>query len=256
MARIRTIKPEFWTSEQVVECSPIARLLFVGLWNFSDDGGRHPASVKRVKMEIFPGDDFTHADIGEWLAELLHNGLIQAYTVDNQQFWQITGWHHQRIDKPTFKHPEPVKFDDHSTSPPIVLAERSPPEGKGRESKGKDLKNADPLPSVADGGHVSNSWDIARQWLGGALLGKSLKQYGDDRVRRCLAETVAKNPADPKSYLLACLKGKKHETHQNGNGKLSAVDRVRERNRRKAIERGEIEPDPSGEVIDGQYSVI
>ena len=31
MARIRSIKPEFWVSEQVAECSTSARLTFVGL---------------------------------------------------------------------------------------------------------------------------------------------------------------------------------------------------------------------------------
>ena len=41
MARIRSIKPEFWTAEQVMECSPMARLLFIGMWNFCDDGGNH-----------------------------------------------------------------------------------------------------------------------------------------------------------------------------------------------------------------------
>jgi hypothetical protein len=46
MARIRTIRPEFWTSEQVTECSMPARLLFIGLWNFCDDGGRMPYSPK------------------------------------------------------------------------------------------------------------------------------------------------------------------------------------------------------------------
>jgi len=34
MARIRTIKPEFWTAEQVMELSRDARLLFIGMWNF------------------------------------------------------------------------------------------------------------------------------------------------------------------------------------------------------------------------------
>ena len=57
MARIRTIKPEFWTSDQVVECSFAARLLFIGMWNFCDDYGVHPASLRKLKMEIFPGDD-------------------------------------------------------------------------------------------------------------------------------------------------------------------------------------------------------
>ncbi len=45
MARIRSIKTEFWTAEQVMECSPIARLLFIGMWNFCDDGGNHPATI-------------------------------------------------------------------------------------------------------------------------------------------------------------------------------------------------------------------
>ena len=31
-----------------------ARLLFIGLWTFCDDRGVHPASAKRIKMEIFP----------------------------------------------------------------------------------------------------------------------------------------------------------------------------------------------------------
>ena len=40
MARIRTVKPDIWTDEKFVELSPLARLLFIGLWNFADDEGR------------------------------------------------------------------------------------------------------------------------------------------------------------------------------------------------------------------------
>jgi hypothetical protein len=57
-SRMRTVKPEFWTSEQVVECSPNARLLFIGLWNFCDDSGIHPAATKRLKRDVFPADNF------------------------------------------------------------------------------------------------------------------------------------------------------------------------------------------------------
>ena len=62
MSRIRTIKPELWTSEQVVSCSPLSRLLFIGLWNFCDDHGVHQASYIRIKAEVFPADNF---DINE-----------------------------------------------------------------------------------------------------------------------------------------------------------------------------------------------
>jgi hypothetical protein len=142
MGRIRTIKPEFWTSEQIVECSPIARLLFIGIWNFCDDGGNHPASAKSLKMQVFPGDEFSVREIELLVDELIINGLLVTYAVgDEKIYWHVTGWHHQKIDRPSFKYP---KFDEHSTN-----IRRAPPPGeesngrewKGREGKGREGKN-------------------------------------------------------------------------------------------------------------------
>ncbi|VIO80080.1 hypothetical protein [Bradyrhizobium ivorense] len=117
MARIRSIKPEFWTSEQVVECSPIARLLFIGIWNFADDAGRIPASPRTLKLQIFPGDDFSSETIRGMVDELSANGLVVRYEVDGKEFLQVTGWHHQKIDKP-----QPPKYP----SPPRTVGDRSP----------------------------------------------------------------------------------------------------------------------------------
>jgi len=135
MARIRTVKPEFWTSEQIVECSIEARLLFIGLWNFSDDAGIHPASTRRLKMEVFPADDYTSSSIRRMLDELIRQDLIFEYQVDKDVFLKVTGWIHQKIDKPTYKYPKPEEGNR------LALDERSPPEGKGREGKGKDIKH-------------------------------------------------------------------------------------------------------------------
>lgn len=143
MARIRTIKPEFWTSEQIVECSPIARLLFIGMWNFCDDGGNHPASTKTLKMEVFPGDDISVSKLDGFVAELKSHGLLVEYAVESKRFWHVTGWHHQKIDRPNFKHPslsdQGAIVEDSSNDRRIVV-EQSPPEGKGRESKGRESK--------------------------------------------------------------------------------------------------------------------
>lgn len=127
MARIRSIKPEFWTSEQVMECSPLARLLFIGLWNFCDDAGNHPASARTIKAEIFPADDISTDDVSRLLDELSSNGLITLYTAQDKDFWHVTGWHHQKIDKPTYKYPE------FSESARRTLDDSSPPEGKGED---------------------------------------------------------------------------------------------------------------------------
>lgn len=143
MARIRSIKPEFWTSEQVVTCSPLARLLFVGLWTFCDDGGVHPASVRRLKMEVFPADAFDDAAIGGLLVELVNAGLVREYEANGERFWFVTGWpRHQRIDKPTFRHPPPPDATENpsairrmlgedSTNARREVADASPPEWSG-----------------------------------------------------------------------------------------------------------------------------
>lgn len=133
MSRIRTIKPEFWTDEAVVECSTNARLLFIGLWNFSDDNGVHPYSAKQIKMEVFPGDDFKISQVDGWLNELINNGLIKTYHIEDKRFLIINGWHHQKIDRPNPKYPPPRTFDDDSPNTPREFSEPSPPEGKGRE---------------------------------------------------------------------------------------------------------------------------
>lgn len=125
MARIRSIKPQFWTSEQIAECSPNARLTFIGMWNFCDDYGVHPASPARLKMEVFPADAFTKEDISGWMQELISQGLVAEYESGNAFYWLVTGWSkHQKIDSPTGQYPMP----DGNIGAKIrrIPAERSP----------------------------------------------------------------------------------------------------------------------------------
>ncbi len=160
MSRIRTIKPDFWSSEQIMSCSPNARLLFIGLWNFADDNGIHPASIIRLKAEVCPLDTFSEEEMSKWISELINNDLLRLYVVEDKAYWIVTGWkNHQRIDKPTYKYPLPLSNsslkknhskiaqnsmtplgvrDDYSTSTPRVLDDSSATEWKGMEGKGKE----------------------------------------------------------------------------------------------------------------------
>lgn len=142
MARIRTIKPEFFTSEQITECSVSARLLFMGLLVFSDDAGRHPASVKRLKMEVYPGDSFTQKQVEEWLDELVDATLVVEYeSAQSRRYWWITGFsRHQKVDKPTVRFPGP--FDEGSTIVRGAIPDSSPPEGSLMESNGMEGKGS------------------------------------------------------------------------------------------------------------------
>ncbi|WP_342106316.1 hypothetical protein [Methylobacterium sp. SI9] len=140
MARIRSIKPEFWTSEQVMECSTNARLLFIGLWNFCDDAGRMPLSPKRIKAQLFPSDDILAEDIRRMIDELSSNGLLRLYDVDGKEFLAVTGWHHQKIDRPQ-KSQIPDPPDPNSPNGRRTI-------GVGREGNGVDRKG-DKTPAAA-----------------------------------------------------------------------------------------------------------
>jgi hypothetical protein len=149
MARIRTIKPEFFTSLTIASLSSsAARLAFIGLWTYVDDEGRGVADPHLIKAAIFPLDHAVGADeVAAIMRELRDRNLIVTYNVDGKPLLAITNWsEHQRISHPTpSKLPAPPvrKPPRGSRKPPEVL--RSPPEtlrpeqgtgkgtGKGRE---------------------------------------------------------------------------------------------------------------------------
>lgn len=189
MARIRTIKPEFWANEQVMDCSPMARLLFIGLWNFCDDGGNHPASAKTIKAEIFPGDDITSTTVQQLLAELESNGLIALYSASGKDFWHVTGWHHQKIDKKSFKYPafdgagsEQIRLPLGDSSPPEVDVEGK---GKGREKEGEGKKVVAEAPTIPD-------WIPAKPWADFIRMRVEKKKAPTGRAVELLIAELAK----------------------------------------------------------------
>ncbi|MFL9933598.1 hypothetical protein P0D88_31375 [Paraburkholderia sp. RL18-103-BIB-C] len=132
MARIRTIKPEFWTNPQVTRVPFAARLLFIGTWNFADDHGNLPRDSEKLKLQVFPGDVI---DVEPLLLSLIDQGLLTEYSVRTQgtfaqRFLHIpTFTKHQLVNRPS-KPLYPL--------PDMALAEDSLSphgrKGKGRES--------------------------------------------------------------------------------------------------------------------------
>lgn len=76
MARIRTIKPEFFTSEDIVELSPLARLLYIALWCEADREGRLEWKPKTFKIRYLPTDDCSIEDL---LDEIINRKLVVLY---------------------------------------------------------------------------------------------------------------------------------------------------------------------------------
>lgn len=219
MARIRTIKPEFWTNERVMECSMNARLMFIGMWNFADDLGRLPLSAKTIKAQIFPSDDISSQSILGMIVELSANGLVLKYEVEGREYLQIVGWQHQRIDKPQpGKCPGPVNGYS-KNDPGMVATEGKGKEGKVEESNSEAIASdaiaSDPRTRLFNEGLGK----IARMTGKGpdscrSFLGKCLKEVGDDAVVVLAAiEDAERNQViDPSAYIAKLLKGRNNGT--------------------------------------------
>ncbi len=100
MARIRTIKPEFWGDEKLAPLSPITRLVFLGLISMADDKGRLGDNLKRIDAFIFPESSETCRGS---LDELSVIGRIRrGVTASGQSIIELSNWHHQKIERPNY----------------------------------------------------------------------------------------------------------------------------------------------------------
>jgi hypothetical protein len=136
MARIRTIKPEYWTDDTITECSLSARLLFIGIWNFADDAGNLDRSAKQIKARVFPVDN---VDCEALIQELLTHELLIEYSVSGKKYLHIPGFaDHQVINRPS----KPVVPGyEESLRTHGVLTEHSVTTHSGREGKGREVSD-------------------------------------------------------------------------------------------------------------------
>ena len=118
MARIRSVKPEFFSSLDIANLTERARLAFIGLWTYVDDDGRGPDEARLIKAALFPLDDnVTAKAVEKVMTELQVKGRIVRYkSPDGIALFQVNNWlKHQRIDKARpSKYPGP--FDEPSTN--------------------------------------------------------------------------------------------------------------------------------------------
>jgi len=134
--RIRTIKPEFWSSLTVAGLAIDTRLTFIGLWNYADDEGRGIADPRLIKAAIWPLDDEVDVKVvRRHLDTLARAGLVVLYADEQgKPYFSVTHWgEHQSISRP-----RPSVLPDPAASTPRVVPEDSTGEGKGREGKGKN----------------------------------------------------------------------------------------------------------------------
>jgi len=115
MSRARNIKPGFFKNEDLAECSPWARLCFIGLWILADRDGRLEDRPKRIKAELFA---FDSVEVEPLLQELERHGFIFRYTTDGVHAIQILKFtKHQSphyTEKPSVINPPQLQDDSWS----------------------------------------------------------------------------------------------------------------------------------------------
>lgn len=153
MARIRSIKPEFFRHEALFEAErstglPL-RLAFAGLWTVADREGRFVWSPRNLKLDCLPHDE---VDFSAVLDALDAGGFIVRYEVEGKTYGAIPSWHeHQHINQreATSKLPAQPGASTCLHQPSPVTAHG---EGKGREG---EIKRADARGVVVfDGGII------------------------------------------------------------------------------------------------------
>lgn len=139
--RIRSIKPEFWSSEDIGALPWDVRLLFIGLWSYVADSGVGRDNEKLIVADLFPLEDDpldTLATVSRGLATLSDAGLITRYRVGTKRFLHISNWAaHQKIDKPTRSpFPPPTCEDAVFGESSRATRESSPPGSRDLGIKG------------------------------------------------------------------------------------------------------------------------
>ncbi len=145
MSRIRTIKPDFFTHEDLFDAEQESglplRLAFAGLWTQCDREGRFNWRHRQLKVAIMPYDT---VDFSRVLDALATRGFVVKYTSGGRDFGYVPSWHRHQVINNREKAsdlpapPENIEpFDASATRAPRV-SDAAQGEGKGREGKGKD----------------------------------------------------------------------------------------------------------------------
>lgn len=143
MARIRSIKPEFWTDRKLARLSRDARLLYISLWNLADEHGRVHGDTRYIKGHCLPyDDDLSLAAVDGLLRELELASRVHRYEVDGDPFLFLPKLaSHQRL--------EPTKVPSRLPEPP-AHAQNTPDTPSSEPRADSSARDADlSEPSVA-----------------------------------------------------------------------------------------------------------
>lgn len=215
MARIRTLKPEFWADEKLAPLPPIDRLVFLGLISQADDAGRLVDNPRLLNGALFPETD---DDCRQSLDTLARIGRILRYeSASGQRLIQIANWkRHQRVDNPA-KYTLPAPQSEVLTQPSVTESSREPSEDRATVSR-SDLRPTTEDLRTPNNEHRPTTGDLPRARREGSTGDVDSLALVEETARRAF-----KNPDHVRSFVTAAgpiVKGTDTACWKNGRGKV------------------------------------
>lgn len=168
--RIRSIKPEYWRSDDITALPISTRLTFIGLWSYVDDNGVGADKIVSVVADLY-ADDFsrdpqeTLQRVTADLVRLASGGQVVRFRALHngraKDLLYITRWkQHQVVNHPSLGHKYPLPPDEtvqaaeHLTQPSgeslETLTHEQGNRGTGEGNRGAEEQDGDPLPEPPD----------------------------------------------------------------------------------------------------------
>jgi hypothetical protein len=157
MARIRTVKPDFFRSPDTAKADFPVRIFYQAMWCWADDFGVGETNINGLLGFAFPDDDgFTAQDVRRFCADVAQHFDVTFYEVSGRHFYAIPSWEkHQKLERraerrknPPPDHPDAVpdlRFHPCADSAPDIRrelgAETVLEQGNGKGNAGRGSGN-------------------------------------------------------------------------------------------------------------------
>jgi len=197
--RIRSIKPEFFTSEAIAAQPLSARLTFIGLWTYVDDNGVGLDNELLITAAIWPleRDNLeTLARTREDIASLSRACLVSRYRDSRKSYLYVTSWdEHQKVDHPRKpRYPRPSQI-----LPTQATASRNEPIDETLATDSRQTRE-DVAPEQGAGSREQGAGSPPNPPGGGKRVGRHSYDYDSDPVFGHFWSVFPKKKGKPAAY--------------------------------------------------------
>lgn len=161
MARIRTIKPEFFTSPDTAKASIEARLFYIALWCWADDWGIGEANFNQLLGFAFPEEDQRERkEIQSLCKEVANTYGTVFYENAGRYFYAIPAWEDHQKTQRRSKRRNPSPDDADSVPDKRIYVEPDISErtqGNSESTQGNDGEGTGEHRNIGTGEHRNMS---------------------------------------------------------------------------------------------------